>query len=151
MGEETRDAPSLDAGLDAPVPIEELERRVDELTVRGAPGEEADRPMTGGPDAGAELVLAGLDAGLSHEEKKSSSPLVASLPGVSATPSTKILVGNLQLSKKEQTSCEAMLRRTWQHPLSPVSPVPLCTAPLHDSSTSFSCPNRSTERIRRAC
>ena len=101
MGEETRDAPSLDAGLDAPEPIEELERKVDELTVRGAPGEEADRPMMGGPDAGAVLALAGLDAaGLSHEEKKSSSPFVAALPGVSATPSTKILVGNLQPSQK---------------------------------------------------
>lgn len=90
----SREAPSLDAGREAPVPIEELERREEELTVRGA---EAERPMMGGGVAEGEGALEdGFDAGLSHEEKKSSSaPFAGEVAGVSETPSTAILAGNL--------------------------------------------------------
>lgn len=64
------EAPSLVAGREAE-PRDEFDRRDDELTVRGA---EAERPIIGGAAGvdGADDVT-GFAAGLSHEEKKSSS------------------------------------------------------------------------------
>ena len=91
-----REAPSLDAGRDA-TEVVELERREAELTVRGAAVPAlADLPMTGG-GVGLEDVTGALGAaGLSQEEKKSSSspPFVAGAETGSA-PSTTILSGCL--------------------------------------------------------
>lgn len=96
-----REAPSLDAGREPAV--EELERRDAELTVRGPVGALealAERPITGGA-AGLEDVGAGLGAaGLSHDEKKSSSSPPAFGVGaaeMSAAPSTTIFSGYLQI------------------------------------------------------
>ena len=75
-GEELRrDAPSLDAGREPGEVVEE--RREEELIVRGAAVAEAARPRTGTDAAG--VLAAGLAAGLSHDEKKSSSSPAAVL------------------------------------------------------------------------
>lgn len=107
--EERRDAPNF-AGLDEPKPpVEDVERNEEEVTVRGpvvAEDAEVDRdPMTGGGagEAGLEEVgVEGLEAGLSHEEKKSSSafspPPLAGVAEVDlevSTPSTEMPYGNL--------------------------------------------------------
>lgn len=87
-----RDAPSLEAGREV---LEVGERSEEEVIVRGAIV--AARPMTGGDTGvcGAELV--GFAAGLSQEEKKSSS--ATALEGVAvpvSTPSTTTPLGNLR-------------------------------------------------------
>ena len=92
-----REAPSLEAGRDG---LDVDERSEEELMVRGAAATVAARPMTGGVAGvrGAELV--DFAAGLSQEEKKSSSaPSLAADAGVAApvsTPSTTTPLGNLQ-------------------------------------------------------
>ncbi len=85
-----REAPSFDAGRDAE-PTDEFDRREEELIVRGA---EAERPMMGGGE-GVDEAVAGLDVGLSHEEKKSSSSWAEVGVGGISIPSTKTLSGNL--------------------------------------------------------
>ena len=90
-----RDAPSLEAGREV---LEVGERSEEEVIVRGAMV--AARPMTGGDTGvcGAELV--GFAAGLSQEEKKSSSAAALGAEvGVAApvsTPSTTTPLGNLR-------------------------------------------------------
>ncbi len=116
-----REAPSLDAGREPTV--EELERRDAELTVRGPVGALealAERPMTGGA-AGLEDVGAGLGAaGLSQDEKKSSSSPPAFGVGAaetSAAPSTTIFSGYLrdhQYKTSKQTDKGEVLSDTSQ-------------------------------------
>ena len=77
--------------------LDEDERREDELMVRGV-ATVAARPRTGGA-AGVEGIEfeVFVAAGLSQEEKKSSSPSAGVEDAVvSAMPSTKMRVGNLQ-------------------------------------------------------
>lgn len=89
-----RVAPSLAAPF-----VEVLEFDRMELDVVGREATEpvdAGRPMIGGDVRVEEEVVFGA-AGFSHEEKKSSSPCVASaLTGEASTPSTTIRVGNLR-------------------------------------------------------
>ena len=108
-GEELRrDAPSFDAGREPGEVVEE--RREEELMVRGAAVAEAARPSTGTDAAGVLAELVGLEAGLSHEEKKSSSsapaPLDAAAAATSVMPSTKMrsgcLVANGQTTQVQQ-------------------------------------------------
>lgn len=90
-----REAPSLDAGLEA---AEDVERRDEELTVRGAEVAEAERPISGGPEGVEAAGVDGFDAGLSQEEKKSSSSAVAvGVDTTSAAPSTNIRAGYLSV------------------------------------------------------
>ena len=98
MEEFRRDAPSFEAGRE-PTVVVELERRDAELTVLGpvdALEALAERPITGGAVGfeGAGVALGA--AGLSHEEKKSSSSaLAAGVALLSVAPSTTTLSGYL--------------------------------------------------------
>lgn len=119
--EERRDAPNF-TGLEEPKPpVEDVERNEDEVTVRGpvvADDAEVERdPITGG-GAGVEgleeVGVEGLEAGLSHEEKKSSSafsppPLagVAELDLEVSTPSTEMPYGNLSIHIAHQRQSSA--------------------------------------------
>ena len=83
--------------------------------VRGA---EAERPIMGGA-AGVDGVVEGLDVGLSHEEKKSSSSWAEVGVGGISIPSTYIFSGNLisTNTKKRRKLCETRRgrgeRRGW--------------------------------------
>ena len=90
------EAPSLDPGRD---PGDVFERREEELIVRGAVGAVAARPRTGGPEGVEDAEPVGFAAGLSHDEKKSSSspPAADAVAGVATSiPSTNIRVGYLR-------------------------------------------------------
>lgn len=100
-----RDAPSFEPGREPGV---EFVRRDEELMVRGPVVVDAARPMTGTPAGVDAAELAGLAAGLSHEEKESSSSFPAAGVADAATvsiPSTKMRVGYLS----EQSGCRGWL------------------------------------------
>ena len=95
-GEELRrEAPSLEAGREDAMEEVEVERREAELTVRGALPRLAALPITGGEVGFEEGAGDDFVAGLSHEEKKSSSPPCDTGVAATSAPSTKILSGNL--------------------------------------------------------
>lgn len=96
-----RDAPSL---LGRPAAGDDVERNEDDEIVRGAgdamevaeEAAEGVRPMIGGEvgaDEGAGVL--GFEAGLSQDEKKSSSSAWAEGVGAASIPSTNNFVGNL--------------------------------------------------------
>ena len=89
-----REAPSVEAGRE-PGPAE-LARKEAELTVRGALPALDDRPMIGGADGFDDVDEVLGAAGLSQEEKKSSSsPLALAGAAADSAPSTTTFSGNL--------------------------------------------------------
>lgn len=98
---------------------------------------DAGRPMIGG-DVIAEEEIGFGAAGFSHEEKKSSSPCVASaLTRGASTPSTTIRVGKLRETITiRSSSCQASRQFTLQYLPSLVSQAPPYIAQQHDLSTS---------------